>query len=135
MNFSDILIIGDFNINEYLVKLEHSAHFIGNEGVTVLSTPSMIGFMEDTAAKLLKGKLPENYRPVGTKVEIEHINSTDVNSKVTVKATLVGVEGRKLRFDVEAYNESSKIGFGKYGQRIIDLDKFLNKKSNTFFLV
>lgn len=127
MNFNTLLKIGDTNINEYIVKPENTADFLGNAGVTVLSTPSMIGFMESTAAQIVISKIPENYRPVGTKVDIEHINSTPVNTKVTIKATLIALEGRKLRFEVEAFNERCKIGFGKYEQHIINLDEFLNK--------
>jgi fluoroacetyl-CoA thioesterase len=127
MDFNALLKVGETNTDEYIVKQEETAAFIGNEGVTVLSTPSMIRFMENTAAGIITGKIPSNYRPVGTKVDIEHINSTPVNAKVTVKATLTAIEGRKLRFDVEAFNETCKIGFGKYEQHIINLDKFLKK--------
>jgi fluoroacetyl-CoA thioesterase len=128
MNFDTLLKIGDTNINEYIVKQENTADFLGNEGVTVLSTPSMIGFMEATAAQIVTTKLPDNYRPVGTKINIEHISSTPVNTKVTIKATLMTVTGRKLRFKVEAFNEKYKIGFGEYEQHIINLDEFLNKR-------
>lgn len=127
MDFSAILNVGDTMIMEYLVKTENTAHVIGNTGVHVLSTPSMIGFMENTAAHVVLNKLPENYKVVGTKVSVEHINSTPVNAKVTVKATLLNVEGKKLRYNVEAFNESNKIGFGTYEQHIINFEKFRQK--------
>lgn len=111
MNFDNLLKIGDTNINEYIVKTETTAYFFGNEGVTVLSTPSMIGFMEATVAQIVTRQVPENYRPVGTKFKIEHVKSTSVNEKVTIKATLIGIEGKKLRFDVEAFNERHKITY------------------------
>lgn len=128
MNLSTLLKVGDTSINEYIVNPENTADSIGNEGVIVLSTPSMVGFMEDTATQIVTRKIPENYRPVGTKVNIEHINSTPIGAKVTIKATLIAVEGRKLIFDVEAFNEKCKIGFGRYEQHIIDLSKFLHKE-------
>lgn len=127
MDFNTLLKVGETNVSEYIVKPENTANYIGNEGVTVLSTPSMIGFMECTAAEIVSNKLPENYRPVGTKIDVEHINSTPVNAKVTIKAELLEVEGRRLRFYVEAYNEKCKIGYGNYEQHIINLNKFLNK--------
>ena len=71
--------------------------------------------------------MPENYRSVGTKINVEHINPTSINSKVTVKATLVAIEGRKLSYTVEAFNEKCKIGFGIYEQHIINLGNFLSK--------
>lgn len=127
MNFNTLLKVGETLVNEYIVKPENTADVIGNTGVNVLSTPSMIAFMEHTAAHVVLDKIPKNYRVVGTKINVEHINSTPVNMKVTVEATLTAVEGRKLRYDVKAFNEKCKIGFGTYEQHIINLDNFLNK--------
>lgn len=127
MDFNSLLNVGDTLIEEYIVKPENTAHVIGNTGVYVLSTPSMIGFMENTAAHVVLHKLPKNYKVVGTKVSVEHINSTPVNAKVTVKATLLNVDGKKLSYNVEAFNENHKIGFGTYEQHIINFEKFLDK--------
>ena len=126
MNFDTLLKVGETFVNEYIVKPENTADFIGNKGVTVLSTPSMIGFMEETATHVVIDNMPENYKTVGTKIDVEHINSTPVNMKVTIKATLIAIEGRKLRYNVEAFNEKCKIGFGTYEQHIINLGNFLN---------
>ncbi|WP_404814497.1 thioesterase, FlK family [Clostridium estertheticum] len=53
---------------------KNSADFIENKGVTALSTPSMIRFIEDTANHIVMDNMPENYRSVGTKINVEHIN-------------------------------------------------------------
>ncbi|WP_102399346.1 thioesterase family protein [Haloimpatiens massiliensis] len=127
MNFSTLLKVGETVVNEYIVKPENTADVIGNTGVNVLSTPSMIGFMENTSANVVMDKMPENYRVVGTKINVEHINSTPINMKVTVKSTLTSIEGKKLCYNVEAFNEKSKIGFGTYEQHIINLESFLDK--------
>jgi predicted thioesterase len=87
----------------------------------------MIGFMEETATHVVIDNMPENYRPVGTKINVEHINPTPVNMKVTIKATLIAIEGRKLSYNVEAFNEKCKIGFGIYEQHVINLGDFLSK--------
>jgi len=121
------LKVGESLVKEYIVRPENTADFIGNKGVTTLSTPSMIGFMEDTATHVVIDYMPENYRPVGTKINVEHINPTPVNMKVTIKATLIAIEGSKLRYNVEAFNEKYKIGFGIYEQHMINLGNFLSK--------
>ena len=95
MNFSNILEIGKTLVKEYIVKPENTADFIGNKGVVMLSTPSMIAFMEATATYLVIDNIPENYKTVGTKINVDHINPTPINMKVTVKATLIAIEGRK----------------------------------------
>ena len=127
MDFNILLKVGETLVIEYIVRPENTADFIGNKGVTTLSTPSMIGFMEDAATQVVINNIPKIYRPVGTKINVEHINPTAVNMKVTIKATLIAIEGRKLRYNVEAFNEKCKIGFGIYEQHIINLDDFLSK--------
>jgi predicted thioesterase len=128
MNLDTLLKIGETLVNEYTVKPEDTADFIGNIGVTMLSTPSMIRFMEETAAHLVIDNIPENHRPVGIKIDVEHINPSPVNMKVTVKATLIAIEGRKLRYTVESFNEKCKIGFGIYEQHVINLNDFLDNQ-------
>jgi fluoroacetyl-CoA thioesterase len=128
MNFNTLFEVGKTFVNEYIVTPENTADFIGNKGIHVLSTPSMIKFMEVTATHVVIDNIPENYRPVGTKIDVDHINSTPVNMKVTIKATLIAIEGRKLRYNVEAFNEKCKIGFGLYEQHIINLDDFSSKQ-------
>jgi len=127
MNFNTIFKIGESIVKEYIVKIEDTADFIGNKGVITLSTPSMIRFMEDAATSLVIDNMPKNYKTVGTKINIEHINPTPVNMKVTVNVTLIAIEGKKLRYNVEAFNEKCKIGFGIYEQHVINLGDFLNK--------
>ena len=128
MNLDTLLKIGETLVNEYTVKPEDTADFIGNIGVTMLSTPTMIRFMEETATHLVIDNIPENHRPVGIKIDIEHVNPTPVNMNVTVKATLIAIEGRKLRYTVESFNEKCKIGFGIYEQHVINLSGFLTKQ-------
>ncbi|MDF2881476.1 MAG: hypothetical protein K0R54_2033 [Clostridiaceae bacterium] len=127
MDLNSILEVGKTHTDEYTVKQEDTAAFIGNKDVNMLSTPSMIKFMELTAAHMVFGNLPENYRPVGTKVDIVHMNPTPVDMKVTVRATLTEIEGEKLCFSVEAFNKNGRVGCGLYEQRVIDLDDFLYK--------
>lgn len=127
MNFSTVFKVGETLVIEYIVKPENTADFIGNKGVTMLSTPCMIGFMEATATHIVIDNMPENYRPVRVKIDVEHINPTPVNMKVTIKATLIAIEGKRLRYNVEAFNEKCKIGFGIYEQHIINLGDFLYK--------
>ena len=127
MDFNTILKVGETLTHEYMVKPEDTAHFIGNIGVTALSTPSMIRFMEDAASRIVIDTIPEGYRPVGIKINVDHINPTPVDMKVTVKATLIAIGGKKLRYNVEAFNEKCKIGFGIYEQHIVSLGEFLSK--------
>lgn len=91
----------------------------------VYSTPSMIGLMEGTALKLLTPHLDAGEQSVGYRVDVRHLAGTPIGQKVTARATLREIDGRKAIFDVEAHNEGGvKIGDGMHERRIIDISRF-----------
>ena len=71
---------------EFEVLPEHSAAHIGSGTVQVLSTPSMIAFMEITALKLLDAQLPEGSSSVGSHVDVRHLAPSLVGCTVRVRA-------------------------------------------------
>lgn len=111
MDLNNILKIGESISREYTVKEEDTADFLGNKGITVLSTSAMIFYMELTASSIVFEKIRENYRPVGSRIDVKHINPAPQGSKIRVKATVKAIDGRKVTYDVEAFNEETKIGY------------------------
>lgn len=47
--------------------------------------------------------------------------------KAVAKAELLSIEGKKLTFRVEAYDEMEKIGEGIHERYIIELSKFIER--------
>jgi len=88
-------------------------------GTGVLSTPHMIGMMEDTAAAATKPFLPDDHTTVGYEVSIRHRAATPPGMRVTVIAELLDVDGRRLHFRVEARNERELIGEGTHRRTIV----------------
>ena len=76
----------------------------------MLSTPSMIGLMERAGIEAVQAHLPEGHTTVGFEVHVKHFGATPKGQKVTVRAELLEVDGRKLRFKVEAHDEDKKVG-------------------------
>jgi len=94
---------------------------MGGEGV--LSTPSMIGLMERAGIQAVQPHLPEGHTTVGFEVNVKHFGATPKGQKVTVRAELLEVDGRKLRFKVEAHDENKKVGEGTHRRAIIQAQK------------
>lgn len=94
---------------------------MGGDGV--LSTPSMIGLMERTAIQAVQPHLPEGQTTVGFEVNVKHFGATPKGQKVTVRAELLEVDGRKLRFKIEARDEDKKVGEGTHRRAIIQMQK------------
>ena len=94
----------------------------GTIGISVLSTPGMIGMMEGTAARLAKQHLPDGKATVGFEVCVKHVAGAPEGAQCTATATLREVvDGRKLRFDVEVRCADRVIGIGTHERRVIDV--------------
>ena len=94
---------------------------MGGDGV--LSTPSMIGLMERAGIQAVQPHLPEGHTTVGFEVNVKHFGATPIGKKVTVRAELLEVDGRKLRFKVEAHDEDKKVGEGTHRRAIIAIQR------------
>jgi fluoroacetyl-CoA thioesterase len=106
---------------------ENTAAAVGAGGVEVFATPMMIGLMENAAWRAVIDALDEGYVTVGTRVNVEHLAATPVGQKVYATAELIEVDGRRLVFRVEAYDERQKIGEGQHERFIVNLQRFLSR--------
>jgi fluoroacetyl-CoA thioesterase len=110
-----------------VVSGNDTAKSVGSGGLEVLATPRMIALVEAAAFELVEGKLGSGISTVGTLVNISHLSPTPLGMKVTAKATLREVEGKRLVFDVEASDEKGKIAEGTHERFIIDVERFMSK--------
>jgi predicted thioesterase len=90
---------------------------MGGDGV--LSTPSMISLMERAGIQAVQSLLPEGHTTVGFEVNVKHFAATPKGKRVTVRAELLDVDGRKLRFKVEAHDEDKKVGDGTHRRAVV----------------
>lgn len=97
----------------------------GSGLVPVYSTPALVGLMENAAVLSLAGHLPAGQTTVGGRIDARHLAPTPVGMKVRALAELVQVEGRKLVFRVEAWDEVEKVGEAAHERFIIDEAKFM----------
>ncbi|GIV64433.1 MAG: thioesterase family protein [Chloroflexota bacterium] len=107
------------------VQESDTARFSAGEGFPpVLSTPRLVGYLERTAHQVLLPHLKENQGSVGTCVNIRHLAATPVGMQVRFSAELMEVDGRRLRFKVEAWDEVEKIAEGEHERFVIDRNRF-----------
>lgn len=110
-----------------VVREEDTAKHLGSGNVAVLATPRMIALMEKASVKAVDHLLPPGQATVGSEVQVRHLAATPQGMEVTAHSELVEVEGRRLTFKVEAFDEREKIGEGTHIRFIIDLDRFREK--------
>ena len=95
--------------------------------LNVYATPAMIALMEQAAYTSVADELEEGQGSVGTLMNVKHISATPVGMEVTAKSELVEVDGRRLVFQVEAFDERGKIGEGEHERFIVNNVKFQQK--------
>lgn len=110
---------------EKIVAPKDTATAYGSGLVEVFATPAMIALMENTAHTSLKEYLPEGFLTVGSDVNIKHIKATAVGKKVWALSEITLIEGKKLTFSVEAFDEDGKIGFGTHTRYIVNKQRFM----------
>lgn len=116
-----------------MVTEENTASAMGSGSLEVFATPAMVALMEECSWKLVLPYLEEGQGTVGTGLEIQHLSATPLGMEVTCQSTLTEVDGRKLTFEVEAYDAAGLIGKGTHQRFIVDNARFqakANAKAN-----
>jgi len=126
------LTIGLKAETEITVSEADTAARWGSGLVPVYSTPALVGQMENTAVVALTSHLPAGQTTVGGRIDIRHLAPTPVGMKVRAVAELTGVEGRKLVFRIEAWDEVEKVGEALHERFVIDETKFMERVQAKF---
>ena len=109
------------------VTQERSAAAMGSGTLEVFATPAMVALMEQTAAESVESLLEAGNTTVGTMIQVNHLAATPMGMKVTCNSELVAVEGRKLTFKLEAFDEVGLIGTANHERFVVGADRFLEK--------
>jgi len=110
-----------------VVSEANTAIALGSGGVPVFATPAMIALMENAALTSVEPYLPEGHTTVGIKITSSHIAATPLGMEVVAKSELTEIDGKRLIFQVEAYDAREKIGEGTHERFIINREKFMQK--------
>ncbi|EGC35969.1 hypothetical protein DICPUDRAFT_32596 [Dictyostelium purpureum] len=123
--------IGDKGEVESIVSEKELACNIGSGDVEVYSTPSMIALMEAASVKCLSGKLNADQTSVGTTISIKHLAATPKSLKVRAVAEITDIQdGKKVSFNITAFDEKEKIGEGTHERFILNKERFTQKTNS-----
>ncbi len=121
------LTVGLTGRADTVVTPENTASAVGSGLVPVFATPYMIALMENSAVNAVTPHLEEGQGTVGTRLNVSHDAATPIGMKVWAECTLKEVDGKRLVFDVTAYDEAGPIGKGSHERFIINVEKFMAK--------
>lgn len=99
----------------------------GSGTLEVFATPAMIALMEKTAMESVSSHLGEGEATVGTLINVKHLSATPVGCTVTCESELIEADGRRLVFNVKAWDSSGVIGEGVHERFVIKAERFFEK--------
>lgn len=109
------------------VTIEKTAQKVGSGLLPVYATPAMIALMEKCASECIAPFIEDGKSSVGTMLNVKHLAASPVGITVTCTATVTEIDGRKVVFSLEAFDEKGTIGEGTHERFIIDVDRFMSK--------
>ena len=112
---------------ETLVEKEDTAQAVGSGELLVYATPCMAALMEGAACESIAPFLAGDESSVGTRMELTHSSATPVGMQVRAESVVTAVDGRKVTFEITAYDEAGEIGRAVHERFIIKTERFLEK--------
>jgi predicted thioesterase len=97
---------------------------VGSGEVRVLATPRVVALVEAASVDALAGQLDPGTTSVGTRVELDHLAPSPVGARVTARAELVEVAGRRLTFDVTLSQDGAAVARGRIIRAVVDRARF-----------
>lgn len=119
--------VGMKGVKEMVVSPQDLASVLGNIGADVLSTHRVVLLMEQASRNAIEKCVPDKSMTVGTMINIRHLAATPLGRKVRAEAYLKRVDGRRMLFDVAAYDEFEKIAEGENEHLLVSVDRFLER--------
>ncbi|GIL36980.1 thioesterase [Phycicoccus jejuensis] len=105
-----------------------TARSVGSGDLPVLGTPRLLAWLEAATVAAVADVLGPGATSVGTRVELEHSAPSAVGEQVTVRAEVVGHDGRRLRFAVQAHDAAGRIlAAGTVERVVVDAARFVDR--------
>lgn len=102
-------------------------HTVDRNGVVVFSTPNLVSLLEKAASNAVAPHLSPGSTTVGSRVDVRHLAATPEGYEIRATARLVEVDGRRLVFEVEAFDPFEKVGEGRHERFVVDVEKYRSR--------
>ncbi|HXR26123.1 MAG TPA: thioesterase family protein [Candidatus Binataceae bacterium] len=116
--------VGTKGSYEFVVERNDLAGTIEPSLPPVLATARMSLAMERAAIDVLKPFLEAGEMTVGAVVNVIHTAATPEGWKVRAEAEVTKCDGRRIEFNVSAFDEKEAIGTGTHLRAVVDRAKF-----------
>jgi len=127
MFMNNNLRIGARGDQTILVTDDLTALEMGSGSLPVLATPAMIALMEGAALTAIDSLLDEGQSSVGIEITVRHLAATPVGEEITASAIVTQIDGKRVTFEVRAWDRNELIGEGTHMRYLIDEVRFMSR--------
>ena len=121
------LDVGSGGRLEWSVTPDRTITLGGDPRATVFATPFMIMLMERAGREALRPFLEEGEESVGIDVNVQHLAGAPLGADVHAIARVSAVDGRKITFEVAAYQGTRLLGEGTHKRMVVDVGRLVQK--------
>jgi fluoroacetyl-CoA thioesterase len=112
----------------HVVADADTAVSLGSGEVPVLATPRLLAWMEAATVGALADSLADTETSIGTRTELDHMAPSPVGARVTIRAVVAAVDGRRVRFEAVATDAGGKVvAHGQITRVVVDRARFLGR--------
>ena len=130
MDAREVIKVGMSAERTLVVPVERTVGHLLPGMPMVFATPMMILEMELTSGDAIHPHLVPGWITVGTEVDIKHLGASAIGATVRTTAKVVSVERRVIRFKVECWDGTRKVGEGRHARGLVNVEAF-NKRLGT----
>lgn len=112
-----------------VVSEKNTAFAMGSGDMNVFATPALVALMENAAMNIVTPHLGKEETTVGGFIETSHLAPSAIGSTIKAIAVLTEYKGRKLTFNIEAFEGEKLVGKATHIRFIVEREKFLNALS------
>ncbi len=112
---------------EKLTEPRESAAAVASGALDVFSTPSLVALFESTALQAVQPHLPEGHTTVGIEVSVRHLKATRIGQRVRCQVSVSALEGKRIAFTGEMWDEQGKIGEGTHVRYVVNEAEFIKR--------
>jgi predicted thioesterase len=109
------------------VSTSDTAISLGSGDLPVLGTPRVAALMEAAAVSALAGRLDAGLTTVGVHIDIRHMAPTPIGAEVRAEASVTGVHGGQVSFELTATSGVREIARGRHVRVVVDRQTFLDR--------
>lgn len=124
---AELLRVGLIGESFVEVTADMCANALGSGSLPVYATPSLIALLEAASCAAIDSCLDAGRTTVGIEINVKHLSATPIGERVTAMAEVTRIEGKRIIFEVRAWDEHELVATGNHSRYLIDAEAFMSR--------